>query len=157
MTGLRKACLEDGSVLSDLHRQCFAEAWSAQDFLEMLVSPGVTGWIAELSAKAAGFVVVRTAADEAEILTLGVIEAARRRGIARLMLEAAGRHVRLEGANAIFLEVETGNAPARALYSGLGFRQVGRRPAYYGGGRAAGLILRADLPLAVLGNGQEVD
>jgi [ribosomal protein S18]-alanine N-acetyltransferase len=48
------------------------------------------------------------------------------------------------GVRTVHLEVEEGNAPALALYHGLGFREAGRRPAYYAkadGSRACALIL----------------
>jgi ribosomal-protein-alanine N-acetyltransferase len=47
------------------------------------------------------------------------------------------------GAVAMLLEVAEGNGGARALYAGLGFGAVGRRPRYYGAEDA--LILRAAL------------
>jgi ribosomal-protein-alanine N-acetyltransferase len=42
------------------------------------------------------------------------------------------------------LEVGEDNTPARRLYARAGFREVGRRPGYYAGGKAA-LVLRRDL------------
>jgi ribosomal protein S18 acetylase RimI-like enzyme len=54
------------------------------------------------------------------------------------------------GATEVFLEVSVDNAAARALYAGLGFREVGLRPDYYeeavGAARDA-LVLRRSLPL----------
>ena len=49
---------------------------------------------------------------------------------------------------AVFLEVEDDNPPARRLYAGRGFLQVGERRGYYvrADGRAStALILRRDL------------
>jgi ribosomal-protein-alanine N-acetyltransferase len=48
----------------------------------------------------------------------------------------------------VFLEVDEGNIPARKLYARAGFRDVGRREAYYSnqrGRNAAALVLRRDL------------
>ena len=55
----------------------------------------------------------------------------RRRGLAILLVRdfearAAGR-----GAEECLLEVAETNAPARALYAGLGYVPAGRRPGYY--------------------------
>ena len=50
--------------------------------------------------------------------------------------------------NAVFLEVDEDNEPARRLYQRAGFREVGRRPGYYQQGRdhaATALVLRRDL------------
>jgi len=41
-------------------------------------------------------------------------------------------------------DVEESNTPARRLYARAGFREVGRRPGYYPGGKGA-LVLRRDL------------
>jgi ribosomal-protein-alanine acetyltransferase len=84
--------------------------------------------VAEIGGRVAGFVVWRKVNDEeSEILSLVVDPAFRRRGLgARLMLEVLG------GRRAVwFLEVRESNAPARNLYSRLGFEEVGRRPNYY--------------------------
>jgi ribosomal-protein-alanine N-acetyltransferase len=52
------------------------------------------------------------------------------------------------GVHRVFLEVDEGNLPARKLYARAGFRDVGRREAYYQdqkGRSAAALVLRRDL------------
>jgi ribosomal-protein-alanine N-acetyltransferase len=50
------------------------------------------------------------------------------------------------GARAVFLEVEESNLPARRLYRGANFREVGRREGYYPAGRgSAALVMRRDL------------
>ncbi|MEV5881719.1 GNAT family N-acetyltransferase [Streptomyces sp. NPDC052020] len=47
--------------------------------------------------------------------------AARRRGLATAVMAALARRALDEGASAAWLQVETGNAAARALYAGMGF------------------------------------
>jgi ribosomal-protein-alanine N-acetyltransferase len=63
------------------------------------------------------------------------------------------------GASQICLEVAVENEAARALYGGLGFHEVGSRPAYYHGTRGVrgdGLILKRALSES-MGSGREVD
>jgi ribosomal-protein-alanine N-acetyltransferase len=96
-------------------------------------------------------VISRVAGDEAEILTLAVSPAARRNGAGTALMNEAARHAWEYGARTMFLEVATSNEAAYALYSRLGFREVGRRKSYYASAEDA-LILRADLPLLPLGN-----
>ena len=91
-----------------------------------------------------GFVLARTVADEAEILTLAVDPLMQRHGAGRLLLRAAMHAARQRGAAAMFLEVAPSNAAALALYGAAGFVQVGRRPRYYPGGGDA-LVLRSPL------------
>jgi len=107
-----------------------------------------------------GFVLVRVAGHEAEILTLAVAPAARRRGIGLALVVAACRHAQKMGAGASFLEVGERNESARSLYQRLGFHEVGRRRGYYqsaGGSNEDALIFRVEFPLSTVGNGQRLD
>jgi ribosomal-protein-alanine N-acetyltransferase len=102
------------------------------------------------SSDAESLILVQLAGDEAEILTLGTVPAARRSGLARALLSATASEAHKCGARAMFLEVAEDNMPARCLYHGLGFRVAGHRRAYYrdSTGRSTdALILRAELPL----------
>ncbi len=117
---------ELAAVLADLHGLAFDAPWSASAFADLLTQPGVL-----LEIETDGFVLVRVAADEAEILTLAVRPDARRSGLgSRLMRGAAGRAMSA-GAERLLLEVAQDNTAARALYARLGFVEAGRRPQYY--------------------------
>jgi ribosomal-protein-alanine N-acetyltransferase len=122
-------------VLAAIHAAAFpsGEAWSVTMFAAQLGLPGVTGLLDE----AGGMVLLRVAADEAEILTLGVAPAARRTGLGARLLDAAAAAARQSGAAKLFLEVSARNAPARALYAKAGFAQAGRRRRYYADGADA--------------------
>ena len=52
---------------------------------------------------------------------LYVIEAARRQGIARALMNAAGEWAKAQGAARLDLETARDNAPGRALYKDLGY------------------------------------
>ena len=141
----------DPAVLARLHAECFTESWSVESFAALLVQPATFALIAN-----DGFILVRVAGDESEVLTLAVRPAARRRGIASALLIEAAKQAEEQGARAIFLEVGATNSPAIALYKRYGFAQVGCRKAYYavpGGGRQDALVLRVEIPLARVGNG----
>ena len=92
--------------------------------------------IAELDGCVVGFLVWReNAPEEAEILNLAVDPAYRRRG-------AAGRLIAEMPHPEIFLEVRESNQGARALYRQAGFREVGRRPAYYQDPAETAIVMR---------------
>jgi ribosomal-protein-alanine N-acetyltransferase len=91
-----------------------------------------------------GFIMSRMAADEAEILSVAIAPARRRRGFSRPLLDFHLRSLAGFGARTVFLEVDEHNAPACRLYGSAAFHEVGRRRGYYQGGAAA-LILRRDL------------
>lgn len=95
-----------------------------------------------------GFLMARVAAEDAEIIAIGVLPDGRGRGVGRQLVAAALDGARARGATALFLEVAEDNVAARALYAACGFAAVGRRPAYYRrpGGRVAAVVLRRDLP-----------
>lgn len=128
MTGIRPLQATDLALLARLHGACFADAWSEAALAELLASPGA---FAFLAGEDEGFVLARAAAGEAEILSLGVIPALRRRGIARRLLSAAAGEAKRRGADRLFLEVAIDNGPALALYRRAGFAKVGRRAGYY--------------------------
>jgi ribosomal-protein-alanine N-acetyltransferase len=69
--------------------------------------------------------------DEAHISTFAVHPDWRSRGVGKILLAALLRHAASHGAASATLEVRTGNAAARSLYRGFGFRTVGRRKGYY--------------------------
>jgi [ribosomal protein S18]-alanine N-acetyltransferase len=138
-------------LLAAIHAECFAEVWSTEWIAALLAQPGSFACLAE---DASGFIIIRTAGDEAEVLTLAVKPAARRRGIASALVAEGAKQAQKQGASAMFLEVSCTNLPAIALYKRLGFKEVGRRKAYYA---AAGstpedaLVLRVEIPLPRVG------
>lgn len=123
-------------ALAALHAEAFETSWSPEAFARLLDQPGVS-----LKVEPDGFILLQAAADEAEILTLAVRPFARRQGLATRLVEAAAAQAAAGGTERLFLEVAEDNEPARALYSRLGFAQVGRRTRYYA--RAGGLTVDA--------------
>jgi ribosomal-protein-alanine N-acetyltransferase len=144
---IRLASAQDLPALADLHARAFAQAWRAESLKSLMSGPGVFGFVAE-DDEACGFILVRLAADETEILTIAVGPGRRKRGLASALLDHAARDMRMRGAARMFLEVGAQNTPARNLYEKYGFREVGRRKAYYENGDDA-LVLSAGLPLVV--------
>jgi ribosomal-protein-alanine N-acetyltransferase len=124
--------------LARLHASLFDPAWNAAGFREVLAHPGAIAFLARAGnpREIVGFIVGRLAADEAEILTLGVAREWRRAGIGGLLVETFCRAARGKGAFQLHLEVAVGNAAARALYDRFGFEERGRRAGYYAHARA---------------------
>ena len=140
--GLEVATAAYAPALAAIHQAAFpiGERWGADAIALQLGLFGAFGFV---SARG-GFILARSVADEAEILTLAVDPAARRGGIGRALMTQAMRTAGSNGAAAMFLEVAEVNAPARALYAVCGFSEVGRRARYYVGGVDA-LVLRATI------------
>lgn len=145
---LRPARPADLPRLTALQAASFELPWTAHALAATLAAEGVLALVAEVEGGVDGFVVVRVAAGEAEILTLAVDPARRRKGLGERLAAAALDAGRVAGAETMFLEVATDNPGAIALYGKLGFVEAGRRPAYYArreGPRVDALILRRDL------------
>ena len=117
------------TALAAIHRRAFADedAWNASLMAGQLGRPGVFALI----AGTVGMIMVRVAADEAEVLTVGVVPESRQQGVGTALITAAAEAARYNGAKKLFLEVSTRNPAARGLYQALGFANVGRRRAYY--------------------------
>lgn len=120
------------TLIARLRAECFADGgWSAQSVAVLLGTPGTLALIAEAAGGPAGFILCRAAADEAEVLSIGVLPAQRRGGVAGRLLDAALERLGAAGIARVFLEVGIGNRAALALYASRGFKPAGRRPAYY--------------------------
>ena len=132
--------------LARLHADLFAEAWDAASFEKLLAHPGAIALLARLGTpqQTAGFVLAQMAADEAEILTIGVRKDRQGHGVGKRLVEALIRAARKSEIKRLFLEVAPSNTNAVALYKSLGFAQVGVRKDYYklaGGGAEDALML----------------
>lgn len=143
--------------LARLHKSCFEEAWGRSDLAHLLAMPGGFGLIARLSEgglarfdalRGVGFSLCRVVRDESELLSIGVADPYRRRGVAGYLLRATMERARTVGARQMFLEVAIDNDPAQELYLRHGFERVGTRPDYYqrpNGVRTAAYTMRCNL------------
>ena len=127
---LRKARVADAAALARIHKAGFPAFWTREDFAEYIRQPEVSAWMAG-SGDDSGFIVVRRADEEAEILTFAVAPAVRRQGIGRALLEHSMTDLRRRGVAILFLEVAAGNVAAEALYERMGFKRCGTRRNYY--------------------------
>jgi ribosomal-protein-alanine N-acetyltransferase len=123
----------------------FSDPWSANDFGEC-VAAGVPFLVAERRSVVVGYVVAHYAADEGEILNLGVTPAHRRRGIGRALIRRMLQLLAGRGVRHVFLEVRASNTEARRLYETLGFGEVARRARYYRRPVEDAVVLRAVMP-----------
>lgn len=147
---LRAAVGADVGTLARLHGLAFPEdPWEGRALSRLIASPKMYARLAEASGQPLGFVLALVVGGEAELLTLCVDPAARRRGIARMLLADLYATARVARASRVVLEVAADNETARALYAAEGFAAVGRRPFYYRRPAAAAadaLILARPLP-----------
>lgn len=110
-------------------------AWSEAAFRDQGSQPGVFGCVL-----ADGFLLARIVAGECEILTFAVHPDYQRRGLGKILLNAALAHAAGQGCTTMFLDVAEDNAAARGLYKKAGFQEMGRRKRYYAHGADALLL-----------------
>jgi ribosomal-protein-alanine N-acetyltransferase len=144
MNAARALVATDLGLVARLHAECFEDAWDEAALAALLAMPGAFGL---LSTAQDGFILLRAVPGEAEILSLGVAPAARRRGVARSLLSAATVESFRRGAEKLYLEVACDNFAALGLYSSAGFLEVGRRGNYYvrTGSTVDALVLARDV------------
>ncbi len=117
--------------LTEIHASAFSPGWPVEDFAAHmdLASDDIIDIIE--GGEVRGFAIVRTAIDQAEILTLIVAPAHKRRGLGGELLHRAEARALERGAGIMFLEVAADNPAAISLYKNAGYYQCGTRPRYY--------------------------
>lgn len=127
---IRSATLNDVPALLAIEQRAQGAAhWNSEQY-KKLVDSGVV-LVAEAAGRLCGFVSAQAVAGEWEIENVVVDAGLLRRGIASELVHELIQRARNEAAPAILLEVRESNLPARGLYEKRGFREVGRRRAYY--------------------------
>ncbi len=139
----RPATADDCADLAGIHAGSFGRDWSEAEFEALLRQDNIHGFLAlrrrtfRRSAPV-GFVLVRIAGSDSEILTIAVAKPNQGNGIGRQLMEEALRLVYRESVQTLHLEVEAENDPAVGLYTSLDFETVGERKAYYSQGQTEG-------------------
>ncbi len=95
----------------------------------------------------AAFALFQVGGDQADILTIACAPDQRRKGYARLLLEAGENALAARGVETLYLDVSERNNNAITLYKNCGYHPIGRRPAYYrtAAGRVAALTFSKTL------------
>jgi ribosomal-protein-alanine N-acetyltransferase len=134
---VRVAGVDDLAAILAVERTSEGPHWSEEQYREALawgdgaVRRRVFVWD-EVVGFAVGMVLEVGEVCEGELEHVVVKAGARRMGVGRALCDAVIGWVREMGCERVRLEVRASN-PAVRLYEGLGFREVGRRRAYYKG------------------------
>ncbi|KZL19586.1 Mycothiol acetyltransferase [Pseudovibrio axinellae] len=144
---IERAEKDDLPNLARLHAECFQQNWGTPELTTLFDQKGVFFLVARVSKASLGFVVIRSIAGEAEVLTIAVSPKQQDKGVGRKLMEAAIFQLYSDRTEALFLEVDEANGSALKLYKNLGFKRVGERKAYYAASEGSGtaLVMRCDL------------
>lgn len=118
-------------AVTGLEKALFGDAWNEQSLENTLYYRPDTSLIATVENCVAGYLFFMVAADEGELLRIGVADSFRRQGIARALMAYMDQYVRENGIYSVWLEVREHNTPARTLYENGGFQVRGTRRNYY--------------------------
>lgn len=149
---LRTATVDDLDGIMAIEHAVFpTDAWSRDSMRSELASPHGYYLVAfdqsdpDRFVAYAGLLAPR-GSHQSDIQSLAVVESARRRGLARTMVQALVAEARQRGAREVFLEVRVDNPGAQALYASLGFERLGLRKGYYQPDNVDGISMRLTVP-----------
>jgi [ribosomal protein S18]-alanine N-acetyltransferase len=126
---IRSLSYSDLPQVIAIERRSFPTPWSLAMFVLELSKPSGVCLGAVVDGRLAGYLVCSRYGDAWHLMNIAVDPPARRRGLARRLLEEMLERTGPE--EPCTLEVRTSNAPAIALYESFGFRSAGTRPRYY--------------------------
>jgi ribosomal-protein-alanine N-acetyltransferase len=142
---LLKAAPTDISILLELEKSCFSDAWSEKSLKEALDDEKYLILLCRDSDDVPlGYLIGWNVGDEAELARIAVVPQARGRGWSKVILDHALKVWGDRGVRQVFLEVRSSNVVARGLYFSRGFELIATRKGYYEDGEDA-LVMRLEL------------
>ena len=149
MITYRQPIALDIPVLATYEKELFPYSpWSTAQFKEEFAGIPTTRFmsVAEDGNTIVGYcgVFVTAPGIEADILTVAVLPAYRRQGIAKEFMRQIEAYAVEKEASAMMLEVELSNESAIKLYESLGYMKLSVRMDYYGPGKDAH-VMRKEL------------
>jgi len=134
---LRRAGVADLDAVMAIEHSVFAnDAWSRESMRSELGSAHSYYLVAfpvgepERIEAYAGLLAPR-GSGQADIQSVAVVPTARRRGLARTLVQSLIAEARDRRAREVFLEVRADNPGAESLYDSLGFERIAVRAGYY--------------------------
>jgi ribosomal-protein-alanine N-acetyltransferase len=137
----------DLETLWRIDQECFPPgiSYSRQELKAYIRHRGAFTLIASDSqeGQVQGFIVVHNG-PTGHVVTIDVLEPARRSGLGSLLLRAAEERLRAAGSRAVGLETAVDNVPALSFYKRHGYSVIRTWPRYYSNGVDA-LVLKKEL------------
>lgn len=133
---------EHTEQVAELETICFSDPWSLRSVISEMTNPLSLWLVAVEDGVVAGYVGSQTVMGEADMMNLAVRPEYRRTGVGTELVKQLIQQLKSRDVYCLTLEVRVSNSQAIALYSKLGFTQVGCRPNYYRNPKEDALILR---------------
>jgi len=148
-----KIAVEDASIqyldrLYEIEMECFKnEAFTKQQIAQLITAYNSLGLVAKENSTIVGFIIAMVNIERksltGHILTIDVLPAHRRKGIAQELLQEIEKMFSEKGVEKCYLEVREDNIAALNLYQKLRYKKIAKLRKYYG--KANGIYLRKDL------------
>ncbi len=134
MATLRTVRRSDFDTLWRIDQACFEPgiSYSQEELAWYMTRPRTFTIVAEEKGKIIGFLVAQPhARGKGHIVTIDVVESARRSGLGSKLLRAAEERLVKLGCDTVILEASVSNAPALAFYQRHGYSILRTIPRYY--------------------------
>jgi ribosomal-protein-alanine acetyltransferase len=133
-------------AILEIDRESFPSPWTRAMYEDELRNTQSQIWVGRVPGCAvAGYCAIWLVLDEVHINNVAVGLAHRKQGIGQALVRHVLKVGAESGATSATLEVRRANGPARRLYEGLCFREVGVRRGYYEHPPDDALILQAEI------------
>lgn len=136
---------EDLPILAKVEEECFSDPYTLSMLESEFSSPVTTYFVLEENGEILGYGGYGAVLDAADIMTIGILPKARRRGLGRCLLDQLIESMAEKEVKKVWLEVRVSNAPAIALYKESGFREMGIRKEYYADNREDALTMMKEI------------
>jgi ribosomal-protein-alanine N-acetyltransferase len=119
-----------------IENDAFPFPWTRGNFLDSLASDYPAWVMRATSGRLAGYFLLMQAVDELHVLNITVRPDLQGKGLGRTLFNKIVALAHAAGMQSILLEVRPSNERALAVYSHIGFLQIGIRKNYYPAGAA---------------------
>lgn len=135
----------DLQVLYEIDQSCFPPgiSYSREELARFIVHRHARTWLADEKGEIIGFLIAhRRSHLVGHIVTIDVVGQWRRRGVGKVLMDAAEEWARQQGLQAIALETAEDNLAAQRFYAGRGYKKREKLDGYYADGTAAWVMIK---------------
>jgi ribosomal-protein-alanine N-acetyltransferase len=136
----------DLPILYEIDQTCFLPgvSYGKSELASFIAERGSRTWIAEEGGEIVGFLIAdRAGPRAAHIVTIDVRAEWRRRGVGRILMDAAEEWATDQKVELIYLETADDNLIAQRFYQVRGYAKVERVEGYYANGQAAWVMAKS--------------
>lgn len=128
-------------AVAEIEKSCFSKPWSQNAIEAELSNENAHFYVLTFNEKIAGYGGMHISVDECYIANIAVLPEFQGNGFGKAITSYLIKEAETLNCEFISLEVRPSNTVAVAIYSSLGFKEVGRRKNFYTSPTEDGLIM----------------